>query len=189
MVAWTLGLLVLEFLPPPFHPEQFYSFHMLAFLVRSEESRAKNSLNETILLQMRRLSEEAEWLDQLQFAAPPGQKNQGMDAHLTYAFLRRLACAPQLFSVTLFGYWASRPVVFTMGSPGQPAAAASLGNLSKIQILGPHPRPIGNLCGVRPNNLGFKKLSGTTAPDSSHAVNRASKENPDTLSLTIVLRA
>lgn len=61
MVGWTLGPLFLEFLPPPFHPEQFYSFHMLAFLVRSEESTAKNSLNETILLQMRRLRfEEAE---------------------------------------------------------------------------------------------------------------------------------
>lgn len=60
MVGWTLGPLFLEFLPPPFHPEQFYSFHMLA-LVRSEESTAKNSLNETILLQMRRLRfEEAE---------------------------------------------------------------------------------------------------------------------------------
>lgn len=61
MVAWTLGPLFLEFLPSPLHPEQFYSFLMLAFLVRSEELTAKNSLNETILLQMRRLRfEEAE---------------------------------------------------------------------------------------------------------------------------------
>ena len=151
MVAWALGPLFLEFLPPISSRTALILFTLYAGLpgkVWRMESIAKNSLNETrIVLSFYRwgnwgLQRPSDLIrSSLQHSQGKRPRVWTPNPSLPQ---EAVLCTSALPLNSFFGYWGSGPVVLKRWSSDQPGPSASLGNLSEVQILGPHPRPIRN---------------------------------------------